>query len=89
MKNLSKIIFKRHMFLAFSIFCLFLFVSAAFAKDMTIKLIAVNATEEEKEIDVKSLLPKELKPEDILDMGKLKLDCSCSRSRLTCVPVGK
>jgi len=65
---------RKHKLLASSLFCFFLFVSAAFAKDMTIKLIAVNATEDEKEIDIKSPLPKELKPEDILEMGTLKLD---------------
>lgn len=42
--------------------------------DLTINLIAVNGTEEEKEIDVHYPIPKELEPDDILDTGPLKLE---------------
>jgi len=53
---------------------IFLASSPASSKDMTINLIAVNATENEKKIDVKQFLPKELEPDDIKDTGVLKMD---------------
>jgi hypothetical protein len=46
------------------------FVPLSFA-DLTINLVAVNGSDEVKEIDVKSYLPKELEPPDILDTGAL------------------
>lgn len=49
--------------------------SRVFAAELTINLIAVNASEaESKEIDVKYYLPKELQPSDVLDSGDLKID---------------
>jgi len=54
----------------FSIFISF----ALAAEELNINLIAVNATDEKKEIDVKSILPMELKPEDVVETGELKLD---------------
>ena len=41
--------------------------------DLTINLVAVNGTQEVKDIEVKSYLPKELEPSDILDSGDLKV----------------
>lgn len=51
------------------------FQSRASAAELTINLIAVNASESEtKEIDVKYFLPKELQPSDVFDSGELKID---------------
>ena len=44
--------------------------SSAFA-DLTLNLIAVNGSDQVKDIEVKSYLPKELEPSDILDAGLL------------------
>jgi len=41
---------------------------------LTINLVAVNASEEVKSVNVRQLLPRELSREDILDTGPLKLD---------------
>ncbi len=57
--------------------CFFFFFTLALRAwaDLTINLIAVNGSEsEEKEIEVSYDLPKELKPEEILDTEPLKLN---------------
>jgi len=68
---------KNHIFLRF-IFLFFLLISlpvSVFAAELSINLIALNASETEaKEIDVKYYLPKELEPSDVLDSGELKVD---------------
>jgi hypothetical protein len=51
------------------------YFSSAAAQELTINLVAVNASEnEEREIDVKYHLPPELEPDDILDTGPLVLN---------------
>ncbi|MCB9772293.1 MAG: DUF861 domain-containing protein [Candidatus Omnitrophica bacterium] len=46
-----------------------------FSAELSINLVALNPSEtEEKEIDVKYLLPKELEPSDVLDSGELKVE---------------
>lgn len=55
--------------LLLSLMCL-IFVPPSFA-DLTINLVAVNGSEEVKEMEIKSYLPKELEPSDILDAGLL------------------
>ena len=60
-------------FVAFLIF-FFLCVPCAFA-DLTINLIAVNASEDKvREIEVKHYLPEELKLDDIFDSEPLQID---------------
>jgi hypothetical protein len=45
-------------------------ITASFA-DLTLNLVAVNGSEEVKDMDIKSYLPKELDPTDIIDAGGL------------------
>lgn len=51
-----------------------LLVTASYAAELTINLVAVNPSDSPKEIDVKYPLPKELEPTDVLDAGTLKVD---------------
>jgi len=69
---------KRSMFfvkILFVIACL-LFVSGreACASNLFINLVAVNSTNVAKEYPIKYYLPKELTPEDIINLGGLKLE---------------
>ena len=59
----------------FVIFFILLFFCSPIYADLTINLIAVNPSETEvRDIEVKYFIPEELHPEDIVDMGPLKLD---------------
>ena len=51
----------------------FLGISLVFA-DLTINLVAVNGSEEVKEMDIKSYLPKELTAADVVETGSLAVE---------------
>ena len=51
-----------------------LFCGSVCWADLSINLVAVNASEETKKVPVKFYLPKELAPEDVIDTGPLKID---------------
>jgi len=55
-------------------FCLFLFLTSFAWADLSINLIAVNASAEVKKVPVKFYLPRELAPEDVKETGPLKID---------------
>ncbi len=66
---------------ALSALILFLFMGASPCwADLTINLVAVNASEEVKKVPVKFYLPKELDPEDVKEMGPLKMDYDVDRA---------
>lgn len=78
MTNLKKIFQCR--FLMIACFAIFFFgmTEAAFAQ-IAIKLVAINPSDTNKTIPVKFFLPKELKPEDIIDIGGFKMDYDVER----------
>jgi len=53
----------------------------ACAQNLYINLVAVNGAEEAKETPVKYYLPAELKPEDIISAGDLKVDFDMEKSQ--------
>ena len=56
-----------------SLLIYFVSIPLVFA-ELTINLVAINGSEKEKEMEMKSYLPKELEPTDILDAGSLKVE---------------
>jgi len=66
------------------IVCIFLFLAVQPVQaDLTINLVAVNATENPKKVPVKYNLPEELEPDDVVDTGPLKLDYDVNKGTYT------
>ena len=53
----------------------------SYAQNLYINLVAVNGAEEQKDTPVKYYLPSELKPEDIVNAGELKVDFDLEKSQ--------
>ena len=60
--------------LLISVVIFLLSAAFSFAQNLSINLVAVNGTDEAKKTPVKYYLPKELRPEDIISVGDLKVD---------------
>jgi len=69
--NIKKYI--KHAFVLF-MFIAGLFIAHPVYAQLSINLVAVNATDQVKKVPVKYYLPEELEPEDLIDLGVLKLD---------------
>ncbi|MDP8265947.1 MAG: hypothetical protein P9M07_03270 [Candidatus Aceula meridiana] len=71
----KKQIFKKKIILFFTVGVILslLLVSNLFAQSLNINLVAVNGTEEDQDTSVKYYLPPELSPDDVLDLGPLKI----------------
>ena len=55
-------------------------MASAVLADVNINILAVNATDQQKDKDIKSYLPKELSGDDILDAGGLTVDYDVSQA---------
>ncbi len=60
---------------------MFLNTDKAYAQaSINIKLVAVNSTDEPKKLPVKFYLPKELEPDDIINLGNFKMEYDVDKS---------
>lgn len=70
--RVPKSIFRGICFLLF--FGIFLLCPCTAGAQLTLNLVAVNASDQPKVVNVRQFLPRELSREDIIDVGSLKLD---------------
>lgn len=72
---------KRLLIISLAMFFIFVGARISFAQNLYINLVAVNGAEEAKDTPVKYYLPNELKPEDVINAGELKIDFDIEKSQ--------